>query len=137
MPPVSGTGLNEQKFLSTPKLVAIAMAFCVFVPAAGAFAEEVGGIFGALIWLVAWCVLIAVAVMLTKKFSNPHLPVICGVMVGMTFPRPTEAWICEQVGDASGRAVSMVTFALAVWIGTTVFTSIAKKNSHQASAVSD
>ena len=52
--------VSSPKLLSQPWLIALILAFCVFVRAAGAGAEEIGGGLGVAIWFVAWGIMASI-----------------------------------------------------------------------------
>jgi len=112
--------------LPTSRIVAIAIAFCVFVPLAGAVAETIGGWLGLFTWLVSWFVMIVAAVILTRRFANPTLPTLCGIMVGITAPKPSDSWLTSTVGEAFARGISFVITIAAVGIALSVFNAISK-----------
>lgn len=126
--PSSERNASDPKFLSKNWLIALIVAFCIVVPVAGAFAEAVGGWLGAAIWLVAWGVMAIVAVAVTSKYANPFLPTLCGIMVGATAPRPSDAWALQLLGGGWGRALNFLISIVAIGIGLTIFSAIAKKH---------
>lgn len=122
--------VGSPKFLSQAGMIGLVAAFCVVVPVAGAAAEEVGGWPGVALWLVAWGVMAAVAAAVTYKYANPFLPILCGVMIGATAPRPSDAWVRQLVGEGWGRALNLVISVAAIGIGMAIFGVIARR--HQA-----
>lgn len=116
------------RFLPRFGLVALVVAFCVVVPAAGAAAEAVGGWPGVGVWVVAWGVMAATAVVVTLRYANPFLPTLCGAMIGAAAPRPSDAWVRELVGEGLGRALALVISLAAIGIGIAIFGAIAKRH---------
>ena len=94
---------QSARILPRSRIVAIAVAFCFFVPLAGALAETIGGWLGFVTWLVFWLVMAVAAAILTRRFANPSLPTICGIMVGITAPKPSDAWLTSKVGEQGNR----------------------------------
>src|SRR5262245_61099335 len=103
--PGSEQQVGSPKYLSLPWLITLVAAFCVVVPAAGAVAQEIGGWPGWATWFVVWCVMFAVAWIITCKYANPKLPLICGVMVGIAAPRPSDVWVRQVAGEGLGKAI--------------------------------
>ncbi len=114
--------------LPQSRIVAIVVAFCLFVPLAGAVGEAIGGWLGFAIWLVFWLVMAVAASILTLRFSNPILPTLCGIMVGITAPRPSDPWLANLVGEALARGLSIAITIAAVGIALAIFNAISKQN---------
>ena len=113
--------------LPPSKIAAIAVAFCVFVPLAGALAETIGGWSGVLTWLVFWSLMVVAAVILVRRFANPTLPTLCGIMVGITAPKPPDSWLASTVGEALSRGLSIVITVVAVGMALSVFNAVSKR----------
>ena len=126
--PSSVKQVSSPKYLSLPWLIALVAGFCVVVPVAGAAAQEVGGWLGWLIWFAAWGVMFAVAWLITYNYANPKLPLICGVMIGITAPRPSDAWLRQIAGEGWGKAIDLVITMIAIVIALTIFNAIAKRH---------
>ena len=76
--------------------------------------------------------MLVVAWLITYKYANPKLPMICGVMMGLTTPRPSEVWLRQVVGEGWGKAIDVAIVVICVAIGVTIFNSIAER--HQSSS---
>jgi D-alanyl-lipoteichoic acid acyltransferase DltB (MBOAT superfamily) len=119
--------VSGPKYLSLPWLITLVAAFGVLVPVAGAVAQEVGGWLGWVIWFVVWGVMCVVAWIVTNKYANPKLPLICGVMMGVTAPRPSDVWLRQVAGEGWGKAIDMAITMIGVVVGMTIFNAIAKR----------
>ena len=131
--PSSEKQVGSPKYLPLPWSITLVVAFCVLVPVAGSVAEEVGGWLRWVIWFVAWGVMFIVAWMVTYKYANPKLPLICGVIMGVTAPRPSDVWLRQIAGDAWGfvqvpKAIDFAITMIWVAIGITIFNAIAKRH---------
>jgi hypothetical protein len=102
--------------------------FCVFVPTAGAVAQEVGGWLGWVIWFVVWGVMFVVAWTITYKYANPNLPLICGVMIGITAPRPSDVWVRQIAGEGLGKAIDFGISIIVLGIAMAIFYAIARRH---------
>ena len=84
-------------------------------------------------FVVAWLV--------TYKYANPKLPLICGVMMGVTAPRPSDVWLRQIAGEAWGfvqvpKAIDIAITMIWVAIGVTIFNAIAKRHKSSSAGVS-
>jgi len=129
--------VSSPQYLSLPWFITLVAAFCVLVPVAGTVAQEVGGWPGWAIWLVVWGMMFGVAWFVTYKYANPNLPLICGVMMGLTAPRPSDVWLRQITGEASGtpfqwihvpQAIDFAITMIWVAVGITIFTAIATRH---------
>lgn len=122
-------------YLSLPWSITLVVAWCIFVPLAGTVANEaVGGWFGGIIWFIAWGVMLIVAWLITYKYANPKVPMFCGVMMGLTAPRPSDAWLRQVAGEGWGKAIDVAIVMTYVAIGITIFNAIPKR--HKSSSAS-
>ncbi len=135
--PSSEKQVGSPKYLSLPWSITLVVAFCVLVPVAGSVAQEVGGWLGLVIWFVAWGVMFVVAWIVSYKYANPKLPIICGAMVGVTAPRPSDVWLRQIAGEGWGtpfqwihipQAIDFAITMIWVAIGITIFSAIAKRH---------
>lgn len=120
--------LSSPRYMSVPWLFAFVAALCVAAALAGALATEFGGTAGLVIWFVGWCVIFACTWFVTHKYANPRIPIICGAVVGLTFPRPSDEWFQQLVGARWGNGVSLLIGVISVVIGLAIFNAIAKKH---------
>jgi hypothetical protein len=126
---MSDKQVSSPKYLSLPWSITLVVVWCILVPLAGAVANEiVGGWFGGIIWFLAWGVMFAVAWVITYKYGNPKLPLICGVMMGLTAPRPSDVWLRQIAGEGWGKAIDVALAMICVAIGVTIFSAIAKRH---------
>jgi hypothetical protein len=135
--PNSENQVSSPKFLSLPWSITLVVAWCILVPVAGAVSEEVGGWLHWVIWSVAWGAMFIVAWIVTYKYANPKLPLICGAMMGITAPRPSDVWLRQIAGESWGfvqvpKAIDIAITMIGVVIGMTIFNAIAKR--HKSSA---
>lgn len=127
--PSSEKHVNSPKCLSLPWSITLVVAWCILVPLAGTVAYEAGGGWlGGIIWFVAWGVMFVVAWLITYKYANPKLPLICGVMMGLTAPRPSDVWLRQIARERWGKAVDVAITMICVAIGVTIFNAIAKRH---------
>jgi hypothetical protein len=124
--PSSVKQVSSPKYLSLPWLIALVAGICVVVPVAGAIAQEVGGWLGWVIWFVAWGVMFAAAWLITYNYINPKL--ICGVMIGITAPRPSDPWLRQIAGEGWGKAIDLAITMMSIVIALTIFNAIAKRH---------
>lgn len=135
--------LSSEKQVGSPKYlplswsITLVVAFCILVPVAGSVSQEVGGWLGLVIWFVAWSVMFVVAWIVTYKYANPKLPLLCGVMMGVTAPRPSDVWLRQIVGEGWGtpfqwihipQTIDFVITMIWAAIGITIFNAIAKRH---------
>ncbi len=118
---------SSPKYLSLPWFITLVAAFCVLVLVAGTVAEEAGRSLGWVIWFVA-SVIFVVAWIVTYKYANPKLPLIWGVLMGVTAPRPSDVWLRQIAGEGWGKAIDIAITIIWVAIGVTIFNAIAKRN---------
>lgn len=112
--------------LSQSRIVAMVVAFCFYVPLGGAVAQSIGGWPGFVVWFMFWLPMAVVAIVLTRQYSNAILPTLCGIMVGITAPRPSDAWLTSMVGEALSRGLSIIITIAAVGLALTVFNATSK-----------
>ena len=125
--PSSEKQVSSPKYLSLPWLIALVAGFCVVIPLAGAVAQEVGGWLGSVIWFVAWGVMFVVAWVVTDKYANPFLPPLCGVLIGVTAPKPSDEWLRQIAGERWGKAIDFGILIIGIAIGMAIFGAIAKR----------
>lgn len=95
------------------------------VPAVGLVVEDVGwNRLGAR--LLVWGVLAVVSAVVTWRFVDSYLPVICGVLIGAQVPRPSDSWFRQLAGEEWGRMLSLVVFGVVVAIGIVIYQGIAR-----------
>jgi hypothetical protein len=131
--PSSEKQVGSPKYLPLPWFITLVVAFCVLVPVAGSIAQEAGGWLSWVIWLIAWGVMCVVACIVTYKYANPNLPLICGGMTGITAPRPSDVWLRQIAGEGWGwfqtpKAIDVAITMIYVAIGLAIFTAIAKRH---------
>jgi hypothetical protein len=123
--------VNQPKYLSMPWFVALVAGLCVVPAVAGAVAEEMGGN-GWILWLAVWGVMATVSAAITYQYANPNLPILCGVMVGITAPRPSGEWLRQFTAEKWLKAAEIGMSMVVVVIGLMIFSAIAKR--HQRAA---
>ncbi len=122
---IAGSGA----YLSKPWLFAFVAALCVVPVFAGGVSEEVGGWVGWLMFLVSWVVMFCVAWIVTRKYANPIIPTVCGIMIGMTMPIPfSNEWLRQAAGDGIGKAIGMGIAIVGVCIGLAIFNAAAMRH---------
>jgi hypothetical protein len=126
--PSSEKRVNSPKYLSLIWLIVLVAGLCVVPPVAGAVAKEVGGLLGWGIWFLAWGVMFVVSWILTRTFANPMLPTLCGVMVGVTFPRPSDERVRQFAGEGWVGFIEYGMLFLGIAVGLTIFNAIAKRH---------
>ncbi|MFO0844535.1 MAG: hypothetical protein U0797_19420 [Gemmataceae bacterium] len=109
---------STPKYLPTAWLIAFVVGVLCFLPAlAGALANEVDGWLRLAIWVATWGLMFVVSWIITRKYANPSLPTICGAMVGLTIPRPSDEWIRQLIGERWGKATEIGLAMICVVIG--------------------
>ena len=130
--PSSEKQASSPKYLSLPWSISLVAAWCILVPVAGSVAQGIGGWLGGVIWFVAWGVMFVAAWIITWKYANPKLPLICGVTMGLTAPRPSDGWLRRITGEGWGwfqtpKAIDFAITMIWVAVGITIFNAIAKR----------
>jgi len=123
---------NVAKYMSLPWLIAFVGGLSVMAVVALVLGKEFGGLFGLTIRSIGWCVIFAASWFVTCKYANPILPILCGVMAGWTFPRPSDEWFVQLAGARWGSGASLMVVVVAGVIGMTIFSTIAQR--HKASS---
>jgi len=126
--PRSEKQVSSPKYLSLPWLIALVAGLCVVPALAGAVAQEVGGWLGWVICFVAWGMMFVLSWIVTYKYANPIIPTLCGAMVGVTMPRPSDEWVRQFAGEKWLKASELGMTMVGAVIGLTIFYAIAKRH---------
>ncbi len=78
---------NSPKQLSSAWLIALFAGICVLIALAGPLGEEIGGWLG---WGIMFIFTFVMRWIVTRQFTNPIIPTLCGLLVGLTIPKPAE-----------------------------------------------
>ena len=124
--PSSEKRVSSPKHLSLLWLIVLVAGLCVVPALAGAVAQEVGSWLGWGIWFLGWGLMFVVSWIITRKFANPIIPTLCGVMVGITFPRPSDEWVRQFAGEGWVKFIGFGMLFIGVAVGLTIFNAIAK-----------